>query len=326
MQPEILISVVIPVKNGDHWLAETIPAILNQQVDGKIEIIAIDSGSTDKSLAILSSYSVTVIQINPNEFNHGLTRDFGAQRARGKFIAFTVQDAKPISSLWLQELLNGFIDETVAGVCGQQVVTHDVEKNPVEWYRPISKPELRKYQFSRKEDFANLAPHEQLAVCRWDDVNAMYRSEILKQLPFQKTDFAEDVMWAKDALLAGHSIVYNPKAQVAHYHYEDYDYAFKRNFIVQYHFYKYFGVLPINRRSEIIQILKNIKLLASEQGISLKKKWKWLLYNYRNQKAVYESNKLLLETVKEHESVDSVYQQVCKSVPQAIKATYAVEP
>ncbi len=244
MEPEILISVVIPVKNGDHWLGETIPAILNQQVNGAIEIIAVDSGSTDKSLSILSSYPVTIIQINPEEFDHGLTRNLGARNAKGKFIVMTVQDAKPLSSLWLQELLNGFIDETVAGVCGQQMVTHDIDKNPVEWYRPISKPKLRKYQFSNKADFLNLSPEEQLAICRWDDVNAMYRAEILKQLPFRKTDFAEDVLWAKDALLAGHSIVYNPKAQVSHYHYEDYDYAFKRNFIVQYHFYKYFGVLP----------------------------------------------------------------------------------
>ena len=147
MEPEILISVVIPVKNGDHWLTQTIPAILNQQINGKIEIIAVDSGSKDKSLSILSSYPVTIIQINPEEFDHGLSRNIGARNAKGKFIVMTVQDAKPLSTLWLQELLNGFIDETVAGVCGQQVVTHDIDKNPVEWYRPISKPELRKYQF-----------------------------------------------------------------------------------------------------------------------------------------------------------------------------------
>ena len=58
MDSDVLISVVIPVKNGDSWLNETIPAILNQQVNGAVEIIAIDSGSTDESLSILAKYPV----------------------------------------------------------------------------------------------------------------------------------------------------------------------------------------------------------------------------------------------------------------------------
>ena len=111
---------------------------------------------------------------------------------------------------------------------------------------------LRKYHFPDKDDFRKLSPDEQLAVCRWDDVNAMYRRDILIILPFRETDFAEDVLWAKDALMAGHAIVYNPVSQVEHYHQEDYQFAFKRNFIVQYHFYKYFGVLPVRSKKSFV--------------------------------------------------------------------------
>ena len=105
MDPDVLISVVIPVKNGDSWLNETIPAILNQQVNGAIEIIAIDSGSTDESLSILSKYPVTVVSIKPEDFNHGLTRNKGVSLAKGRFVVMTVQDAKPLirfgySSCW----------------------------------------------------------------------------------------------------------------------------------------------------------------------------------------------------------------------------------
>jgi len=315
-----LISVVIPVMNGDHWLGDTIPAILNQQVKGSIEIITIDSGSTDKTLSILSSYPVRLIQIKQEEFNHGLTRNLGAWNAKGKFIVMTVQDARPLSPLWLQELLNGFTDETVASVCGQQVVTHDLDKNPAEWYGPISKPELRKYHFPDKEVFLGLSPAEQLAICRWDDVNAMYRSEILMQLPFRQTDFAEDVLWAKDALMAGQAIVYNPFAQVAHYHHEDYGYAFRRNFIVQYHFYKYFGVVP-KKYIPLRRYLSIVKLLLKEKRISYIDKIKWLKYNYQSLRAIANSNTLILETLtnKGEKQLDEVYRKAENKIPQALK-------
>jgi rhamnosyltransferase len=145
MDPEQLISVVIPVKNGDSWLRETIPAILDQELDGAIEIIAIDSGSTDDTLSVLSKYPVTVVSIEPEEFNHGLTRNIGANLAKGKYLVMTVQDAKPSSRFWLQQLMDGFLDDTVAGVCGQQIVPHHFDKNPVEWYRPVSTRVKTKY-------------------------------------------------------------------------------------------------------------------------------------------------------------------------------------
>ena len=203
---------------------------------------------------------LTVVSIKPEDFNHGLTRNKGVSLAKGRFVVMTVQDAKPTNPFWLQHLLDGFLDDTVAGVCGQQVVPHHPDKNPVEWYRPISKPELRKYHFPNAEDFRKLTPHQQLAICKWDDVNAMYRRDILDILPFRKTDFAEDALWARDALIGGYAIVYNPISQVEHYHQEDYQFAFKRNFIIRYHFYKYFGVLP-GKSDRVLRFLKTIKLL-----------------------------------------------------------------
>jgi rhamnosyltransferase len=321
MEPEVLISIVIPVKNGDNWLSETIPAILEQQVDGKIEIIAMDSGSTDNSLSILDSFKVRIIKIKPEDFNHGLTRNLGAQYAQGKYAVMTVQDAKPLSPFWLKELMSGFVDETVAGVCGQQIVQHDLNKNPAEWYRPISKPELRKYQFSNKNEFQKLTPGEQLSICRWDDVNAMYRRDYLMNLPFQKTDFAEDVLWARDALLAGYSIVYNPVAQVAHYHHENYQYAFKRNFIVQYHFYKYFGVKPIVKKG-IKRYLSIIKLLIKEKKISLLDKLKWIKYNHQSLQAINKSNELILESLSHGDDaeLDKLYRKTNQTIPQALNS------
>ena len=317
-QSDLLISVIIPVKNGSAWLDDTIPAILNQKISGQFEILVIDSGSTDNTLSIIEKYPIRLIQIDPEEFNHGLTRNIGVRESKGKYVVMTVQDAKPLTSEWLQELLNGFLDESVAGVCGQQIVPHHRDKNPVEWFRPISKPEIRKYQFADKNLFKNLTPDKQLALCLWDDVNAMYRRDILIKLPFQKTDFAEDALWAKDALLAGYSIVYNTIAQVAHYHQEDYQYAFKRNFIDKYHLYKYFKVVPESKIG-IKRYLSIIKLLLRDRKISFSDKIKWFKYNYQSLKAVNKSNSLLMETLSKGDDtqLDNLYNKTILSIPQA---------
>jgi rhamnosyltransferase len=320
MDPDPLISVVIPVKNGSGWLNETIPAILNQELSGAIEIIAIDSGSTDQTLSILSKYTVHIISIQPEEFNHGLTRNLGVSLAKGKFVVMTVQDAKPVSRFWLQQLLDGFTDDTIAGVCGQQIVPHHFDKNPMEWYRPLSKPELRKYHFPVTEVFKQLSAQKQLDLCRWDDVNAMYRKDLLTLIPFRKTDFAEDALWARDTLMAGYAIVYNPVAQVEHYHQEDFQFAFKRNFIIRYHFYKYFDALP-SQSNRFIQFLKTIKRLIKEKDIPIIQKLSWLKYNYRNQRAVANSNDIILKSLRngKEEQLDDYYRQISKLIPQALK-------
>jgi rhamnosyltransferase len=53
-----LISIVIPVKNGDAWLEDTLKSIYQQTLASNIEVIIIDSGSTDATFDILSNYPV----------------------------------------------------------------------------------------------------------------------------------------------------------------------------------------------------------------------------------------------------------------------------
>jgi rhamnosyltransferase len=316
-----LVSVIIPVKNGDHWLNDTIPAILNQQFNGGLELILIDSGSTDSSLSIIAQYPVKLISIKSEEFNHGLTRNLGVNSATGKYVVMTVQDAKPSADDWIQELLNGFTDDFVAAVCGLQEVPHHLDKNPADWYRPISKPELRRIHFSNPETFNSLSHAEQLNCCRWDDVNAMYKKEILQKLPFRETDYAEDALWAKDALLSGFTLVYNPLAKVQHYHFQNEEYTFRRNFITLYHFYKNFGTLPASRHRTLVSMLRICKLLLREPAISFSQKCRWLLYNYRNHRAIVQSDLIFLRTLKigGGSALDNMYWEICKTVPQAPK-------
>ncbi|NJN27817.1 MAG: glycosyltransferase family 2 protein [Cyclobacteriaceae bacterium] len=182
-----LISVVIPVKNGAETLDACLYGIASQKVGADIEVIVIDSGSTDNSLDIIRKYpKPKIISIDPASFNHGLTRNLGVAHANGDFVVMTVQDAVPADEHWLAKMLRHFDDPNVAGVCGQQVVPHHKDKNPHLWFRPMSQPSIRKVHFNTQEEYDLLLSEEKKQACSWDDVNSMYRREALLKMPFRE--------------------------------------------------------------------------------------------------------------------------------------------
>lgn len=100
-----IISVVIPVYNGAKTIKETIESVL-QQTYKSFEIIAIDDGSTDNTLAIINSIQDSRIKVFSYP-NAGLSasRNRGFDRAYGEFIAFLDAD-----DLWTNDKLEGQLE------------------------------------------------------------------------------------------------------------------------------------------------------------------------------------------------------------------------
>ena len=53
-----LISIIIPTKNRDHLIGETLDAVISQ-TEKNWECIIVDDGSTDNSIGIISKYTNT---------------------------------------------------------------------------------------------------------------------------------------------------------------------------------------------------------------------------------------------------------------------------
>jgi rhamnosyltransferase len=317
--PEI--SVVIPVRNEGLKIRACIEGILSQTIPVK-EIIVVDSGSTDGTIEILKGYDkVTLLQISPSEFNHGETRNHGVRHASGEFVVLTVGDSQAYDRDWIKHLLNGFEDDNVAGVCGQQVCAHDTDKNPVEWFRPAGPPTKRRFEYPNGT-FVNLSPDEKKAACGWDDVTAMYRRDILLQIPFRFTSFSEDAIWAKDALTAGYAIVYNSAARVFHYHKEDADFVFRRSLTTIYMRYKHFGfVLPKNTGNRSLRSkVSRLKTIFLSEPLTLREKWNWLNYNKKNEKAYEKAVHTFHEALAVgEENLDKTHEQYCGKPPIPLK-------
>src|SRR3982074_3555445 len=85
-----LVSVIVPVYNGERFLAETLQSIINQQYR-PLELIVIDDGSTDQTARIATSVSEVryFYQRNQGVAN---ARNAGLAAARGELIAFLDAD------------------------------------------------------------------------------------------------------------------------------------------------------------------------------------------------------------------------------------------
>lgn len=95
-----LISVVIPVYNGERYLGQAIESVL-AQAHHSLEIIVVDDGSTDGSATLSQQFGPPVrYHYQPNA-GLGATRNTGASLARGEFLAFLDAD-----DLWVPNKLD----------------------------------------------------------------------------------------------------------------------------------------------------------------------------------------------------------------------------
>jgi glycosyltransferase involved in cell wall biosynthesis len=83
-----VVSVVMPVYNGESYLSEAIDSVLNQTFRN-FELLIIDDGSTDRTSEIVNSYQDARVRYDRNEHNRGIvyTLNKGIELARGTYVA-----------------------------------------------------------------------------------------------------------------------------------------------------------------------------------------------------------------------------------------------
>lgn len=312
----IKISIIIPVKNGKKTLVACLDAIYRQSLIDITEVIIIDSGSIDESLEIIGKYPVRLYQIKPEEFNHGETRNLGAKLAKGEFLFFTVQDAWADDENLLRRMLSHFDDKNVVGVCGQQKVPHEKDKNPLEWFRPFSEPMPRRYQFKDRDQFLGLSPEKKSEAAGWDNVIAMYRTDFLLLNPFEITNFSEDIRWARKALESGKTLVIDYRNRVNHYHHENPIYRYKRRYIESFHQFYVFGIVP-RPFSNVYLMTKRLLYEIVKRSLPLK----WQIYNIKLILAsfVLDVEFVLIYKIAGETGLISRYKKLAKEIPQGIQ-------
>lgn len=216
--PSVTVSVL--TYNGDRYLEALLAAVEGQRYDGDVELLVVDSGSSDRTLEIVAAHpQVRLHRIANSEFGHGRTRNLVAELARGEIVAYLTHDAVPAHDRWLHELVLPFVDDArIAAVVGKQVPR-------------ASAPPVLKYDIQRV--FERLGPDYALTVVSdwgqideegtraaaafYSDANSAARRSVVRgRVPYRDVDYAEDQLFGRDVLAAGLRKAYSPRAAVEH--------------------------------------------------------------------------------------------------------------
>ncbi len=89
-QPD-LVSCIVPVFNGERYLAECLESILSQTYPHR-EVLAVDDGSRDGTPRILASYADRIRVLGQENQGPAAARNRGMEQSRGAFISFLDAD------------------------------------------------------------------------------------------------------------------------------------------------------------------------------------------------------------------------------------------
>ena len=267
------VSIVIPIKNGMNYLPQVFQALETLDYDSSFEVLCIDSGSRDGSIELVRDYGYTLLEIKPEEFGHGRTRNFGASQSQSEFIVFLTHDAIPAHAQWLSELIRPMRDDArVAGVFSRHRAHYGAD--------PFTCHEL-------DQGFENLKPFPVVEI----DDPARYRDDILlRQIyhffsdnssalrrsvwethPLPEVDFAEDQIWANTILEAGFKKAYAHNSVIRHSHaFGPYE-TMRRSFDESRAFRKLFGYQLCKSRQELFK--SAIYLIRRDMGLAIRNGW-----------------------------------------------------
>lgn len=215
-----LVSVIIPVKNGEKTIDKTINSVLNQSYKN-FEFIVIDDCSTDKTLEILKSYGKKIKVIkNKKNLGPAASRNKGIGKAKGEIIFFTDADCE-VPKNWISGILREY-KQGIAGVGGYLKPGKD------NW---VAKLELIQNRFLLGIKNKRIVNGKKTPMGYTNNVS--YRKKVLEEVRGFDEKFpspaGEDIDLKKRICEKDWKVVYIP-APVLHLENYDFEYLLKRIF------------------------------------------------------------------------------------------------
>jgi rhamnosyltransferase len=201
------ISVVIRAYNeGAH-----LPALfkgLDAQTVKPDQVILIDSGSTDDSVAIAKEWGIdTVVPIAKEDFSFGRALNMGFEVATGDLVIIPSAHVFPLYDTWVENLVAPFEDKWVGVSYGRQVGddrTKYSEQRVMDRWFPRTSIARQDHPFS-------------------NNANSCVRRDLWQNHPYDELlTGLEDLDFAKQIMADGFFVSYVAEAPVVHVHEEDF--------------------------------------------------------------------------------------------------------
>ena len=206
------VAVVIRCFNEEAHIGRLLTGVV-RQTHVPEQIVVVDSGSTDASVAIASAFPAEIVPIAPEAFSFGRALNFGIEKVDADVVVLASAHVYPVYDTWIERLVAPFAAPEVDVTYGrQQAPAHgrfSERRILARWFPPVSEDRQR-------HPFCNNA-------------NAAIRKEAWDGRPYdEKLTGLEDVDWAKKALAAGQAISYVAEAPVIHGHEESFSQTVNR--------------------------------------------------------------------------------------------------
>jgi rhamnosyltransferase len=200
------VSLIIRCFNEEAHIGRLLTGAL-RQTSPPGEIVIVDSGSTDQTISIASTFDVRVVSITPELFSFGHALNLGIAASDADIVILASAHVYPIYDTWIERLIAPFHDDSVALAYGRQQTPprgrFSEQRLLSQWF-PAQSAHRQRHPFCNN---ANAAIRRSV----WE--NRQY-DEALTGL--------EDLDWAKHAMEIGHSIAYVADAPVVHVHDESF--------------------------------------------------------------------------------------------------------
>jgi len=263
------ISILLPTWNGASDLRRLLPALARQVCEGQRELLAVDSSSSDDSVALLRAAGAQADVIPKSEFGHGKTRNALARRARGEFLVFLSQDVLPADEEFLAQLVQPFETPRVAGTYAR-ILPHP-DDDPLTARTVLSAPEARAQAEPREalvpEALWQLPPAQRAARLRFNNVASAVRAEVFRNIEFPDVPFGEDFAWAARVLTAGHEVRFAPASVAYHAHRYTPRQAFER----------YKQDAAFHREIHGLRLRPSVLSVLRGLGFELREDWRYIL-------------------------------------------------
>lgn len=199
------VSVVVRCFNEEKHIEKLLYGIKTQNYKGAVQVVVVDSGSTDNTVAIAERFSAKVVSINPEEFSFGRSLNVGCSHAEGEYLVFASAHVYPIYNDWIMFLLDPFKNKNIALCYGKQRGGENTK-------------------FSEKQVFEQWFKDQSIDVQETpfcNNANCAIRRDLWLKYPYDETLVGlEDLDWAKKVIQDGYKISYSAEAVVAHIHEE----------------------------------------------------------------------------------------------------------
>lgn len=204
MPPKV--AIVIRCFNEEAHIGRLLTGIV-RQTHVPEEIIVVDSGSTDATLAIASAFPVEIVAIAPEDFSFGRALNVGLASATADVAVLASAHVYPLYDTWIERLVAPLTRPEIAVTYGRQQAPpggrFSEHKILAQWF-PSRSVERQRHPFC-------------------NNANAAIRRSVWAEQPYDEDlTGLEDLDWAKKALAVGHLVSYVADAPVAHVHEESF--------------------------------------------------------------------------------------------------------